>query len=238
MSSPDLTAFLYMSLDTPLLHVLCCHLLQPSHRRASWRLVTNCLHSMHRVSIFLHSLEIKYYITEDYNGQKPGRFDTQMKRQSKVAEKFITKSINWSVNYYIQSKYNYEYNTRIDLTCNSLSPPSWKDLEPMCNTADKRSRQKIQLENPTRNPTRNPNSVNRQPLLLLVWCWEAEFLLHPLYDWYSQYLCRARPRAVWYHILKTFKAFLASSFVRGVLRSTTASVYKLFIRRFSRIQVS
>ena len=38
--------------------------------------------------------------------------------------------------------------------------------------------------------------------------------------------------------LKKFKAFLASSFVRGVLRSTTASVYKLFIRRFSRIQVS
>ena len=29
MSSPDLTAFLYICLDTPLLHVLCCRLLQP-----------------------------------------------------------------------------------------------------------------------------------------------------------------------------------------------------------------
>ena len=54
----------------------------------------------------------------------------------------------------------------------------------------------------------------------------------------SQYLCRARPRAVWVPHLKKFKAFLASSFVRGVLRSTTASVYKLFIRRFLRIQGS
>ena len=27
MSSPDLTTVLYMSLDTPLLHVLCCHYL-------------------------------------------------------------------------------------------------------------------------------------------------------------------------------------------------------------------
>ena len=44
MSSPDLTAFLYMPLDTPLLHILCRHLLQPSHRRASWRLLTNFLH--------------------------------------------------------------------------------------------------------------------------------------------------------------------------------------------------
>ena len=26
-----MSAFLYMSLDTPLLHVMCCHLLQPSH---------------------------------------------------------------------------------------------------------------------------------------------------------------------------------------------------------------
>ena len=51
--------------------------------------------------------------------------------------------------------------------------------------------------------------------------------------------CAERGRArSGYHILKKFKAFLASSFVRGVLRSTTASVYKLFIRRFSRIQVS
>ena len=51
--------------------------------------------------------------------------------------------------------------------------------------------------------------------------------------------CAERGRAQsGYHILKKFKAFLASSFVRGVLRSTTASVYKLFIRRFSRIQVS
>ena len=55
----------------------------------------------------------------------------------------------------------------------------------------------------------------------------------PLYNWYSRYLCRSRPRAVWvpHFFLKKFKAFLASSFVRGVLRSTTALVYKLFIRR-------
>ena len=45
--------------------------------------------------------------------------------------------------------------------------------------------------------------------------------------------CAERGRArSGYHILKKFKAFLASSFVRGVLRSTTASVYKLFIRCF------
>ena len=51
--------------------------------------------------------------------------------------------------------------------------------------------------------------------------------------------CAERGRArSGYHILKKFKAFLASSFVRGVLRSTTALVYKLFIRRFSRIQGS
>ena len=71
-SSPDLTAFLYMPLDTPLLHILCRHLLQPSHRRASWRLLTNFLHLMHRVfSFFLHSLEIEYYMTKDYNGENP-----------------------------------------------------------------------------------------------------------------------------------------------------------------------
>ena len=42
----------YMPLDTPLLHVLCCHLLQPSHRRASWRLLTIFMQSMRRVTIF------------------------------------------------------------------------------------------------------------------------------------------------------------------------------------------
>ena len=69
MSSPDLTAFLYMSLDTPLLHVLCCHLLQPSHRRASWRLLTNFLHSMHRVTIFL-AVQMNDFYFGHYRGLK------------------------------------------------------------------------------------------------------------------------------------------------------------------------
>ena len=53
MSFSDLTAFLYMPLDTPLLHVLCCHLLQPLHKRASWCLLTILLLSKLRVTIFL-----------------------------------------------------------------------------------------------------------------------------------------------------------------------------------------
>ena len=56
MSTPDLTASLLVSRDTPLLQVLCCRLLQPSHKRASWRLLTNFLHVIHRYDIFLESL--------------------------------------------------------------------------------------------------------------------------------------------------------------------------------------
>ena len=40
-----------------------------------------------------------------------------------------------------RQKYNYECNTRIDETCNPLSPPSWKDLETMLH--QKKNRQKI-----------------------------------------------------------------------------------------------
>ena len=48
MSSSDLKAFLYRSLDTPLLHILSCHLLQPLYRTALCRehvLVTQRIYS-------------------------------------------------------------------------------------------------------------------------------------------------------------------------------------------------
>ena len=39
-----------------LLQFLCCHLLQSSPKRASWRLLTNILHVIHRYTSFLKSL--------------------------------------------------------------------------------------------------------------------------------------------------------------------------------------
>ena len=62
----------------------CCTLLQPSHRRASWCLLPNFLHLMHRVTIFFHSLEIKYYITKDYNSQIPADLTRKWKDSRKL----------------------------------------------------------------------------------------------------------------------------------------------------------
>ena len=47
ISCPALAAFLYSSQDTSLLHVLCCHLSQPSHWRPYCLALTSSLQPMH-----------------------------------------------------------------------------------------------------------------------------------------------------------------------------------------------
>ena len=65
----------------------------------------------YRFCLVYNSLEIKQYFTKDLNGYNPGRFDTQMNRQSKFNEEFITFI---EVSAIVSSqKYNYECNTRI-----------------------------------------------------------------------------------------------------------------------------
>ena len=50
MSVPARTAFLYSGRDMPVLQTRCCHFWQPSHCRASWRVVTINVHAMHKSS--------------------------------------------------------------------------------------------------------------------------------------------------------------------------------------------